>query len=250
MSPSPPEPKSVHDLQALAHEAARARPKRRKPLSRAAHLHLIDILSRWGGSGLALIAGASIFIVATAGRIYPARAIVWAAMMLVALMICRRLRRAFRSGEKIASRPFRWRAGYAASLCVLGAAFGAGTVLVLPAGAPQGLVFEVVSLILLAALGASVLHAAHARSAMAIGLPAAILVFAGAWRTGGPALALFGAAAFFAASVCVVFFVREAVVRSTAARFPRTALQRGEIGAPPRPSLAGNRRNGPATAAS
>ncbi|MFQ5562178.1 MAG: hypothetical protein ACE5FO_01275 [Parvularculaceae bacterium] len=248
MTPTASEPKSVHDLQALAREAARAKTQKRKGLSRAAHLYLIDVLSRWGGSGLALIAGVSVFIAVTAGRAYPVRTIVWTSMMIVALTICRRLRRAFRSGENIASRPFRWRAGYTASLCVLGASFGAGAVLVLPSGAPDGLVFEAVSLILLGGLGASVLHSAHARSAMAIGLPVAILAFAGAWRAGGPALAAFGAAAFFAASVCAVFLVWEATVRNAAARFPRTSVIRREAGTLARNALSRDRRRGSAAA--
>ncbi len=224
---------TVHDLQELAQKATHRRPHRPKGLSRAAHLHLIDVLSRRGGPGLAFVGGVSVFVAIMAGRIYPLRTIVWVTTMFVTLAICRKLRREFRSGEKNATRPFRWRASYAASLCVLGAAFGSSAILLLPENAPNGLTLEVISLVTFGALGASVLHGAHARSAIAVGLPSAIFALAGIWRLNGVTLSLFGGAATFAAGAILIFFIWRANSKTANSRFPRMGLQRQEFDSEP-----------------
>ena len=65
--------KNVRELQQMAREApGNGRREPRKSLSRAARLHLIDMLSRQSATGLALVAGVSIFLAVTAGRDYPA----------------------------------------------------------------------------------------------------------------------------------------------------------------------------------
>ena len=70
--------KNVRELQELAQEAPAAPQRdRRKPLSRAARLHLIDMLSRQSATGLALVAGVSVYLAITAGRAFPARAAAW-----------------------------------------------------------------------------------------------------------------------------------------------------------------------------
>ena len=68
------EAKTVRELQELAQQAPVQRRKRHAGLSRAARLHLIDILSRWSGPGLALTAGVAVYMAVVAGRAFPARA--------------------------------------------------------------------------------------------------------------------------------------------------------------------------------
>lgn len=225
---------TVHELQRLAQEAA-LRPRRRKPkVSRAARLHLIDMLSRWAASGLALFAGVSIFIAVSAGRAYPLRAAVWAAMVFAALYVCRRLQQEFRAGGRSASRPFRWRANYTSAMCVLSAAFGAGAVIVAPAGAPAAFAFETLAVMLAATLGGALFHAAHGRTAIAACAPAAVFIFMGAYRTGGAGMALAafsGAAAIGAAAIYLYHgFICERAVR----RFPRMGVLRREKLSPSR----------------
>lgn len=221
---------SVRDLQQLA-QGADLRPRRKRPLSRAARLQLIDILSRWSGSGLALIAGVAIFVAISAGRAYPFRAAVWTLMVLAALYVCRRLAQEFRSGARSASRPFRWRADYTAALSVLGAAFGAGAVIVLPRGAPAELAFQSIALLAAASLGAGAIHSAHGRSAIAASLPAALFIFLGAWTQGGLALAFWGVGgAATTGALALVLFHRYLRGRA-ASQFPRTGYARRNFGA-------------------
>lgn len=219
---------TIHDLQAMAAGARRKLRRRRPGPSRAARLHLIDALSRWGGAGLALIAGVAIFIAVSAGREAPLRASAWALMMLAALHVCRLLRNRFRAGEDIAARPFRWRAEYTAALVALGAAFGSGSLIVVAPGAAQAFGLETLALILVGALGAAALHAAHGRSAAALFLPAGLFSILGAWRIGGAPLALYGAAAMLVAGALLLFFLRRAWRRRAMRRFPRTGFIRRE----------------------
>lgn len=223
---------AVHDLRALAEKAARRRPRRRPRISRAARLQLIDIVSRRASSGLAVIAGAVIFIAVSVGRAYPFRAAVWAAIVLAALFLCRRLQREFRAGARSASRPFRWRSNYTAALSVLGAAFGSGAVIAVPVGAPPELVFQSLALLMGATLVASVLHAAHGRSAAALFAPAGFFVFLGAIRDVGPATASMwaGAVATTGAAALLLFhrFLRERAIQ----RFPRTGFIRRSAARP------------------
>lgn len=227
---------TVHELQQLAREAGKRRPRRRRLLSRAARLSLIDAMSRSATAGLALIAGVSIFVAVSAGALYPLRAGVWAVMVMAALYLSRRLTKDFRAGRRSAARPFRWRANYTASLVVVAAAFGAGALIVFPEGAPSELSYQSLTLILAAAYGAAFLHAAHGRAAAALALPAAACVLGSALRIGGlagPFAALAGASL---AGLAAIYFLRRYMRARAASRFPRTSYQRRE--AEP-PSLSG-----------
>ncbi|MGE0408622.1 MAG: hypothetical protein AB7P23_05080 [Amphiplicatus sp.] len=236
---------TVHELQALAREAGKPRRRRNPAPSRAARLHLIDVLSRWGGSGLALIAGVSVFILASAGGAYPFRAAAWGGMVLAALYVCRRLRRDFRAGEHVAAHPFRWRANYTSALSALSAAFGAGALILAPRGAPVDYIYEILALMLIAALGAGLLHAAHGRSAVAASLPASLFILGGALQAGGwgpAALSVGGAAAIGGAALYLFHrLTRQEAVR----RFPRTGLMRRDSGAR---AIQGFAENAPDTA--
>ncbi|MEX0645091.1 MAG: hypothetical protein WD076_07260 [Parvularculaceae bacterium] len=222
---------TVHELQALAREATKPRRRRKGPLSRAARLHLIDILSRWGGAGLALIAGVSIFIAVSAGRAFPFRAAAWTLMVLAALYVCRRLRMEFRAGAKSAARPFRWQANYTSALSVVSAAFGAGALIIAPKGAPTDFIYQALALMLIAALGAGLLHAAHGRSAVAASAPATAFIFAGAWATGGAGLAFLGVGGAAATGAAALYLFRRLLQQRAALRFPRTSFQRREVDA-------------------
>lgn len=223
---------TIHDLQNRAQRAAlqTITDQRRKNsrLSRSARLHLIDVLSRWGGSGLALIAGMTIFISVFSGRAYPLRAGVWTLMVLAALYCCRRLRHDFRAGAKVAARPFRWRANYTASLSVLSAAFGAGAFLTAPAGSETGAILQISAMILAGTVGAAALHIAHGRSVAALILPAGTLLIGAIWISVGAQLAVFGAGAMTLAASAGLFLASRQVQQSTAARFPRTNMLRRE----------------------
>ncbi|HXI87041.1 MAG TPA: hypothetical protein VNH64_06250, partial [Parvularculaceae bacterium] len=173
---------TVHELQRLAREAGRARRRRRPRLSRAARLNLIDAMSRWATSGLALIAGSSIFIAVSASALYPLRAAVWGVMVLAALYLARRLTKDFRAGGRSSARPFRWRANYTATLSVLSAAFGAGALILFPADAPADLGYQSLALMLAAAFGAAFLHAAHGRAALALATPSSAFILLAALR--------------------------------------------------------------------
>lgn len=227
---TPLEAKTVQELQTLAADAAFRRERLPPPkgLSRAARLHLIDQLSRWGGSGLALLAGAAIFIALVVARDLPLRTSIWASMIFAALYLCRRYRKGYRRGDRIASHPFRWRAYYTSALAVVSAAFGAGAFLLLPKSLAPLAAGETLGLIAGSAAVAAAFHAAHRPSAAAAGLPA----FAAA--LGGSA-ATFGAGAFTmiilgAGVVCavVVAAISAEAARRAARRFPRTSIVRRE----------------------
>lgn len=230
---------AVLDLQTMARSADIRPRKRRNALSRAARLQLIDILSRWGGGGLALIAGVTIFAAIFIGRVYPVRATVWIATVLGALFVARRLLKDFRTGERIASRPFRWRADYTAALSVLSAAFGAGAVIALPANAPADLAFQTMALLIAAALGAGIVHSAHGRAAAAASLPAAAFIFWGAYRIGGRDMAFEGVGLAVATGALALFFFHYFQRQRAMRRFPRTAYLRREVVAQEAPAASG-----------
>ncbi len=241
--------KNVRELQELAQEAPAAPQRdRRKPLSRAARLHLIDMLSRQSATGLALVAGVSVYLAITAGRAFPARAAAWAAMILCALWVCRRLRSQFRSGDAITSRPFRWRASYTSCLSVLGVILASGPILLTPAGAPQPMMLQVAVLSLLAAAAAAMLHTAHFASAAAFAAPAAIFAVLAGLRSGDTGLFAAGLAA---ALLCVtgVFAVSRVIEAKAARQHPRTSFVRRDIGGRDQPNYGAKPQAGPAKTA-
>ncbi len=225
-----PEALTVRDLQALAAEAAAsAAPPARKSRSRSASLHLIDLLSRWGGSGLAAIAAASIFIAVAIARDQPLRAGVWALMIFAALYLCRRYRKEFRRGDKIASRPFRWRAYYTATLAVVSAAFGAGAFLLAIPAASAPARFEILAVLIAGTLAATALHSAFRLSALAAALPASAFIAAAALRAEGLSLASLAAIAVLAIGVAGAWIASGRIGEAADRRFPRTGLVRREI---------------------
>lgn len=224
------EQKSVHELQRIAIEAGHAdAPRKKHSLSRSARLLLIDMLSRWSASGLALIAGVSIYLAITAGRIYPGRAAAWTLLVLMSIWTCRTLRKKFRSGEKISARPFRWRASYTSCLSVLGVAFGSAAVLLLPETAPPGLLLQTIALASIASIGAGALHSAHPMSALGISAPAAILGLAALFRNSvqSPIITAYIASIILGAG-CIILLTR-ANYRQVAQKRPRTTILRREL---------------------
>ncbi len=225
------EPLSVHDLQALAAEAAvgGAAAARKPARSRAASLHLIDLLSRWGGPGLAVFAAAAIFIAIVVARDLPLRAGVWAAMLFAALYLCRRYRKEFRAGDKIASRPFRWRAYYTSTMTAVSAAFGAGAyVLAVPVTAVSTRL-EIIAVLVLGILAASAFHAAHRPTALAAMLPASAFVIAAMLRIEGLSLATLLVMTVLAFSVGALWAASAMIGGAADLRYPRTGLVRREI---------------------
>lgn len=216
------EQKTVRELQELALDAPIApTPVKRKALSRAAMLDLIDMLSRWSAPSLAILMGAGVYLAVTAGQAYPGRAAAWAAMLLCALWVCRQTQSRFRQGSKSSARPFRWRASYTACLSVLGVAFASAPILLTPLGAPHPVFLQVAGLTLFAGSCAAILNAAHLASAAALAAPSAILVFLACLRSGDAALTA-GAAAAGILCVSAVFAVSRNVSGKAAQRHPRS----------------------------
>jgi len=230
--------RTVQELQSLAAAAAAQTPgpSPRKPISRAARLHLIDQLSRWGGSGLALFAGVSIFIAIVTARQLPMRAAVWTALVFGALYLCRRYRKEFRRGDPIASRPFRWRSYYTSTLTVVSAAFGAGAFLLLPGGATEIAAVETLGLMLAATIGAAAFHAAHRASAAAAALPALLAISGAGAMTFGPTALTAALLSAAAATGIGVAIAAAFVEKRAAARFPRTSFSRRETLRTPDPA--------------
>lgn len=226
------EPLSVRDLQALAAEAAAgetAAPARRPARSRAASLHLIDLLSRWGGPGLAIFAAAAIFIAIVVARDLPLRAGVWAAMLFAALYLCRRFRKEYRAGDKLASRPFRWRAHYTSSMAVVSAAFGAGALMVAVPAAAVTTRLEIIALLVLGVLAASAFHAAHRLTALAAMLPASAFVIVALLRIDGLSLVTLSVLTVLASGTGALWAASAVIGDAADRRYPRTGLVRREI---------------------
>jgi hypothetical protein len=230
MSGASLEGKTARELQEeLARQAPAARRKRRaQPLSRAARLHLIDIVSRWSGPGLALVAGVSIYLAVVAGRAYPARAATWTLMMLTALWVCRRLRNEFRAGGSASSHPFRWRASFTACLSVLGVIFASAPILLAPAAASTAFAAQVMALAVIASFAAALMLAGHFPSAAAIAFPGAAFVVLAALRAGDSGL-LVAVVSTSLLGVAGLVLASRHLEKSAARRYPRTALLRREV---------------------
>lgn len=221
--------KNVRELQELALQTPlRPRNRREALLSRGARLHLIDVLSRWSAPGLALIAGASVYLAIVAGRAYPARAFAWGAMLLAALWVCRRLRSEFRAGAGLSAHPFRWRASYTSSVCVLGVAFACAPILLAPAGAPPALALQIIALMLLASFTSALLHSAHFYTAAAFAAPGAVFAVLAGARAGEPMLILGGLATALL-GFAGLWIANRYLEKSANRRYPRTTLLRREV---------------------
>lgn len=221
--------KTVHELQELAQTAptaARARTPSR--LSRAARLHLIDILSRWSGPGLALIAGVCVYLAIIAGRAYPARAAAWTLMVLAALWACRRLRGEFRSGARLADRPFRWRAAYTSCLTVLGVIVASAPILLAPSNAPFAFAAQVFGLAIMASFAGALFHSAHLPSAAALAGPGAAFAILTGVRAAETGLLVATASTAILGIVGLVLANRS-LERNAARRYPRTSFIRREL---------------------
>lgn len=226
----PPDPLSVHELQALAAEAAGETPTpARRARSRAANLHLIDLLSRWSGPGLAIFAAAAIIIAVVIARDSPLRAATWSAILLAALYLCRRYRKEFRAGDKIASRPFRWRAQYTSTMAVVSAAFGAGAFILAAPAASASTRVEIIVVLVLSVLAASGFHIAHRLSALATIVPASAFIVAATLRVEGFSLFTIAVASVLAAGTLALWTASAFVGGSADRKFPRTGLVRREI---------------------
>lgn len=224
-----PEPLTVHDLQALAAEAA-ASPVSFGPRtpSRAARLHLIDLLSRWGGSGLAILAAVAVFVSVVIARDEPLRSSIWALMVFGALYLCRRYRKEFRRGDRIASRPFRWRAYYTSTIAVASAAFGAGAfILALPA--PSVIRLDIIALLTTGALASGSFHSAHRMTAMAAALPAALFISAAVLGSAAGAPVQAFVIAILTAGLAGLWVASSRIASSVDRKFPRTGLVRREM---------------------
>lgn len=216
----------VRTLQAMAQRAS-IRRKRSPGLSRAARLNLIDALSRQASLGLAVIAGVSIFAAVSTGRMAPLRAAVWAGMVLAALFVCRRLARFYRLGALHGARPFHWRADYTAALCVLGAAYAAGFILLTPGHVESSLSLQTAAALSIGGILAGLAHAPHGAAAAALWAPCAAAGVIGASRADAGSALLFAVLAAVGAALIAAV---HAILRARAAkRFPRTASLRRDF---------------------
>ncbi|WP_375204180.1 hypothetical protein [Hyphococcus sp.] len=220
---------SVRELQErVAREAGAPRQRRNPGISRAARLNLIDILSRWSGPGLALVAGVAVYLAIMAGRTYPGRATAWALMMLGALWVTRRLRSDFRAGGRLTSRPFRWRASFTASLSVLGVILASAPILLAPAGASAAFGVQILALTVIASFVTALMLSAHLPSAAALALPGAAFAVLTGLRAGDAGL-LGGGVAISLLSISGLYLANRYLEKSAAKRYPRTSLLRREV---------------------
>ncbi len=226
MARKPLDQKDVRELQHLAQELPiKPRSNRRQSPSRAAMLELIDILSRWSTTGLALIGGLSIYLALTAGRVYPARAACWALLLISALWVCRNLLSQFRSGGTSAGHPFHWRASYTSCLSVLGVVFASAPILLTPVGAPASIFLQVTAIGLVGGFAAAIAHSAHLTTTFAIAVPTAILPLLSAIRAGDTALTTV-VGALSAMGLAISYGLCRVIASDAAKRNPRTSLQR------------------------
>lgn len=223
--------KDIKELQRLAQSAPVTSTRRRKAPSRAAQLESIDILSRWSAGGLALIAGVGIFLSVTVGRSFPSRAAAWALMLLAALWVCRQMQAQFRAGNELAARPFRWRASFAACLCVVGVAFASAPILLAPSSASGAIAAQTAALTLVGAFGAALFFATHLNSAAAIIVPGVVFPLFAAFRNSDGSSAVFTALAA-AAGIAGILAFRYALNTRIIKRHPRTTFLRTGITAP------------------
>ena len=221
--------KTVRELQELARQTPQPRKRRKPGLSRAAHLHLIDILSRWSGLGLALVAGVSIYMAVVAGRAFPVRAAAWAAMMLGSLWIARRLRSDFRNASSpLSSHPFRWRASFTASLSVLGVVLASAPILLSPADAASVFGVQILALSVTGCFAAALLAAAHLSSAAAFAAPGAIFAVLTGIRAGDSGL-IIASLATSVLGLTGLYLAHRYLEKSAARAYPRTQLVRREV---------------------
>ncbi|WP_411817403.1 hypothetical protein [Hyphococcus sp. DH-69] len=229
MADAPLQAKTVRELQELAQNAPVTRAKAKRPvISRAARLHLIDILSRWSGPGLALVAGASIYLAVLAGRTHPGRATAWALMMFSALWVCRRLRDNFRAGSNHASRPFRWRSSFTAAVSVLGVILASAPILLVPATAFAAHGIQIFALTIIISFATGLALIAHLPSAAAVVIPGAIFAILTGLR-GNDAGLLAAAVATSVLGIAGLYLANRMLEQNAAKRFPRTTFLRREI---------------------
>ena len=214
----------------------------RRSLSRAAQLNLIDALSRFGASGLGLIAGLTIFGATYLGRAYPFRASVWAVLVFAGLYLCRRYRFEYRAGKAFAGRPFRWRTHYTAALAVLSAGFGAGAFLVSPAAAGPGHALQTHAALGVGLIVAALLQSAHGASARAAFLPGTTFVLAASLSRLGAGFETMGLTAVAIAAWASLNVVADRVAARADARFPRAEGHARESLLAPRQRGAGRTR--------
>ena len=211
---------NISQLQQLAAaEATRYRAKALPRTARAARLYLIQMLSQSAGVGLTLLAAATV-LTAALSLATPMRALIWLTMTAGAFWVSRKLLLGFRVGDEPASRPFRWRADYTASLVVLGAAFGAGAFMLAPMGAPLFKVMLVSSLIGLGAFCAATAHFAHAPAAIALMAPPMGFVMLSALRAPETVMMAGGVLGFAAVAMGAILVFSHRIARKARLRHP------------------------------
>ncbi|MBI1393131.1 MAG: hypothetical protein GC152_10365 [Alphaproteobacteria bacterium] len=225
---TPADGPSVRDLQRAAASARRSKRTRGvDDLSRSAQLQLIDDLSRSGDAGIAVLVGASALMAVTFGAAAPGRAALWMALVFATAYAAGRLRRTFRRGEKIAGKPFRWRANYTASLAALSAAVGAGAILLNPADPTLPDAAGAILTIALAAPVAAWFHRAHRVTVLTTAAPAMAFVGLAAARetASAPAMAA-AAAAIAAAGLILALAASTRAMQAAALAHPPTRMPR------------------------
>lgn len=229
MTAKPYEQQSIRELQESVEQAQAIRPNSRRPnTSRAARLHLVDMLSRWSAAGIATLAGGAVYLAIVVGRGFPLRAAAWALMCFAALWVCRRLRQRYRNGDAIISRPFRWRADYTSAMSVLGVAFGSAPILLAPAAAEPTAHFQSWAVVLICSSLAGLLSAAHLATALAVVAPAALFTIGAALRFGDLMLTV-GVAVTAAILTSIVLFASRTIHETTRRHYPRTLHLRRNI---------------------
>lgn len=219
----------ARDLQELVRLSDLHPKRRRQAMSRAGRLSQIDRLSRWSATGLAVIAGASIYAAVVAGQLTPFRSAVWILLVLAGVWTCRKYQANYRTGDVICARPFRWRANYTACLSVLGVAFGCGAVLLVDDSTSSFFVLQIIAMTLAGSTISGIAHAAHPPSVISIVLPPVIFCFAAAAKGGLTGYMLYGVIAGVVFCIATTAFAAAAMDFEARRRHPRTTFLRGEV---------------------
>ena len=204
---------TIRELQHAAQDEI-ARRMRAGKMSRAARLYMIHRLSQTAQGGLWALLAVCIAATAMLAPALGVRAVVWAAITIAAFVASLRLLKKYQLGAASAARPFQWRANYASSLVVLGAAFGSGAMLLAPAEAPvirMALIFAALGL---GALAAAAAHRAYFQAALALLAPVAAFCALAALRAGAPLILPLAAAALGAVAIGVMAAAHRAQIAS------------------------------------
>lgn len=210
------------------------------PLSRAAHLHIINQLSRHTAPAYLLLLIGSLMIAGCCFALSALNSLLWLTLVSITLMVGIRRNHAFRAGDHArAGFPLRWRADHIANTAVTGIAIASG-VFLLPLEAlfkTESLIASSLPSVMVAALYlgtviiAAWLQRWHARASAALMIPfiTALGVKIGALQASGLTVTPYAIAlALSVGCVPIMLASNISIIHQTIAQYPRTISRKNE----------------------